>query len=296
MTPRRKRNYFDDTDTSSMPVAISTQHSPTPRKAESPRTQVAGRLESLDIANAPAVAGTRQQSPSSLAATRKRMKRDVDSDAQTPEGSPTKRRRKADEVAETPGAYQPARSPPPASPTQYNAPSTGLPDLPQDPSTSPLRTPITSPKRTVSGRGYVGDSETGNRSVSSPSSRRTATNTPSPRRTFSEDVDDEPSSSPSALTWQDDEITGHEIDASADDDGEGINGIGFKPTAAMAEARSARRKQQVDQWRAREARGARQRRIEKRKGSGGSSSLRSKNDANDKRAVRFLDTDITKPA
>jgi len=110
--------------------------------------------------------------------------------------------------------------------------------------------------------------------------------------------DDEPSSSPSALTWQDDEITGHEIDASADDDGEGINGIGFKPTAAMAEARSARRKQQVDQWRAREAREARARRIEKRKGIGGSGSLRSKNDASGfgaKRAVRFLDADNTKP-
>lgn len=75
----------------------------------------------------------------------------------------------------------------------------------------------------------------------------------------------------SALTWQDNEITGHELDAtSPDDDGEGINGIGFRPTPAMAYARSQKRKQQVEGWRAREAREARQRRIERRRG--GSSS------------------------
>jgi hypothetical protein len=68
-----------------------------------------------------------------------------------------------------------------------------------------------------------------------------------------------------ALTWQEHEITGHEIDPSGDDDGEGINGIGFRPTAAIAAARQQRRKQQVNEWKAREARDARQKRLERRR-------------------------------
>jgi hypothetical protein len=51
----------------------------------------------------------------------------------------------------------------------------------------------------------------------------------------------------------------------SDDDGYGINGVGFKPTAAMANARSLRRKQQVMAWRSREEKEERQRRAEKRK-------------------------------
>ena len=68
-----------------------------------------------------------------------------------------------------------------------------------------------------------------------------------------------------ALTWQEHEITGHELDPSGDDDGDGINGIGFRPTPAIAVARQQRRKQQVNEWRAREAREARQERFERRK-------------------------------
>lgn len=88
-----------------------------------------------------------------------------------------------------------------------------------------------------------------------------------------------------AMTWQDDEITGHDIDTTTpDDDGLGINGIGFKPTAAIAYARSQKRKQQVTEWRAREARDSRQKRFERRRGAGrGGSST----DASTKRSVRF---------
>ncbi|TKA24256.1 hypothetical protein B0A50_06020 [Salinomyces thailandicus] len=75
---------------------------------------------------------------------------------------------------------------------------------------------------------------------------------------------------PTSLTWQEEEITGHDIDAtSGDDDGLGINGIGFKPTPAIAYARSQKRRQQISEWRAREAREARQKRIERRRGAGG---------------------------
>ncbi|MCJ1250045.1 hypothetical protein MMC30_007271 [Trapelia coarctata] len=50
----------------------------------------------------------------------------------------------------------------------------------------------------------------------------------------------------------------------------GLNGIGYKPTPAMAYARSQRRKQQVADWKAREAKEARQRRIESRRQRGAS--------------------------
>ncbi|EON66962.1 hypothetical protein W97_06078 [Coniosporium apollinis CBS 100218] len=71
---------------------------------------------------------------------------------------------------------------------------------------------------------------------------------------------------PTSLTWQDSEITGHLIDPrlEPDDDGTGLNGVGFKPTPALAYARAQRRRQQVLEWRAREAREARRVRNERR--------------------------------
>ena len=68
--------------------------------------------------------------------------------------------------------------------------------------------------------------------------------------------------------WHESEITGHDPD-DPDDDGYGINGIGFKPTSAMAAARTQRRRQQIAEYRSREAKEARQRRSERRRvGSG----------------------------
>ncbi|KAH0537337.1 hypothetical protein FGG08_005853 [Glutinoglossum americanum] len=67
----------------------------------------------------------------------------------------------------------------------------------------------------------------------------------------------------SSLTWRDDEITGMDIN-DPDDDGEGVNGIGYKPTPAQAYARIEKRKQQILDYRSREANEARKRRIERR--------------------------------
>lgn len=64
--------------------------------------------------------------------------------------------------------------------------------------------------------------------------------------------------------WHESEITGHDPD-DPNDDGYGINGIGFKPTPAIAWARSQKRKQQLADYRSREAREARQRRSERRR-------------------------------
>jgi hypothetical protein len=66
------------------------------------------------------------------------------------------------------------------------------------------------------------------------------------------------------LTWHDSEITGHNP-TDPSDDGYGINGIGFRPTPAIAWARSQKRKQQLADYRNREAREARQRRSERRR-------------------------------
>ncbi|KAJ4990720.1 hypothetical protein SVAN01_03729 [Stagonosporopsis vannaccii] len=76
-----------------------------------------------------------------------------------------------------------------------------------------------------------------------------------------------PASPPlSALTWQDDEITGHLTGPAndPDDDGTGLNGIGFKPTPAIAYQRAQRRKQQLQEWKARETREARAKRSQRR--------------------------------
>jgi hypothetical protein len=66
------------------------------------------------------------------------------------------------------------------------------------------------------------------------------------------------------LVWHDSEITGHNP-SDPTDDGYGINGIGFKPTASIAWERSQKRQKQVTEWKNREAREARERRREKRR-------------------------------
>ncbi|KAJ5094445.1 hypothetical protein N7456_010306 [Penicillium angulare] len=71
------------------------------------------------------------------------------------------------------------------------------------------------------------------------------------------------SSNEDPFTWHDDEITGHDP-SDPTDDGYGINGVGFKPTAAMAWARSQKRQKQVAEWKTREAREAREKRRERR--------------------------------
>ncbi|KAK4497098.1 hypothetical protein PRZ48_011548 [Zasmidium cellare] len=122
--------------------------------------------------------------------------------------------------------------------------------------------------------------------TSSPPQKRRLSSPPAPTPSL-ETMALEP---PSSLTWSLSEITGHDIDTTnPDDDGEGINGIGFKPTPAMAAARSLKRKKQVEEWKSREAREARQRRIEGRRkreeglvgvGGGGGEG---------RRVVRFVD-------
>ena len=95
------------------------------------------------------------------------------------------------------------------------------------------------------------------------------------------------------LWWHDEEITGHNPNDPTDD-GYGINGVGFLPTPAIANARAERRKKQVAEWKNREAREARQKRGDRRRrrdlesGPSGSGTNHG-NRANDSRKVRFLE-------
>ena len=67
-----------------------------------------------------------------------------------------------------------------------------------------------------------------------------------------------------SLTWHEHEITVYDPE-DEDDDGTGINGIGFKPTPALAHARTLKRKQQLAEYRKREETEARAKRNERRR-------------------------------
>lgn len=85
--------------------------------------------------------------------------------------------------------------------------------------------------------------------------------------------------------WHESEITGH-IATDPNDDGYGINGIGFIPTPAIAWARSQKRKQQVADYKSREAREARQRRFERRTIPTTEASVEQKSEVVEKRRSR----------
>lgn len=96
----------------------------------------------------------------------------------------------------------------------------------------------------------------------------------------------------SALWWKDTEITGHDP-KDPTDDGYGINGVGFIPTPAIANARAERRKRQVAEWRNREAKEARQKRSDRRRRrevvGEGSGSINPELVGREVRKVRFLE-------
>lgn len=93
-----------------------------------------------------------------------------------------------------------------------------------------------------------------------------------------------------ALTWHDDEITVYDPD-DEDDDGVGINGIGFKPTPAIAYARTMKKRQQLAEYRKREEREARARRSHRRRGSPEKPSPPKMERKDTARKVRFTEAD-----
>ncbi|RWA14044.1 hypothetical protein EKO27_g1061 [Xylaria grammica] len=93
-----------------------------------------------------------------------------------------------------------------------------------------------------------------------------------------------------ALTWREDEITVYDPE-DKDDDGTGVNGIGFKPTAAVAYQRAQKRRQQLAEYKKREESEARARRSQRRREQlGGGAELRRKHSIV---RVHFSDTPPT---
>lgn len=115
---------------------------------------------------------------------------------------------------------------------------------------------------------------------------------PSPPITPENSVSQEPAS----LHWEESEITGHNP-SDPEDDGEGINGVGFKPTAAIARARSERRRKQLADYKSREDKDARDARakmaaLRRRKGSEGAAAKTEENQVSEKeRRVRFSEAE-----
>lgn len=74
-----------------------------------------------------------------------------------------------------------------------------------------------------------------------------------------------------------------------EDDGYGINGIGFKPTPAIAWARAQKRQRQIAEWKKREAREARERRLERRHGGAhaAAAAARALSDGSAQKRVKF---------
>ncbi|PKY05912.1 hypothetical protein P168DRAFT_289321 [Aspergillus campestris IBT 28561] len=127
----------------------------------------------------------------------------------------------------------PPPPPPPPSPPRQNSPSV---------TSSPKKKPTSSPRK----------------KRNPPStSQRNRRSPPPPASSAAEDP----------LTWHDSEITGHDP-TDPTDDGYGINGIGFRPTAATAWMRSQKRQKQMTEWKNREAREARERRKDRRNAGG----------------------------
>jgi len=252
-----------------------------PNRCDSPRSNVAARFEALEIYH------------DADAAPRKRIKTTIDPmrgerlarfDA-TPQQIPhlpfnagNKGPGNVVEIAETPGCrLDLTRSSPTSSPLARQTES-----LTHAPTTDASPIVKISPKRMRSPPPPLPTSNSTKPSSNSPNLIK-----PPPKnhhRATTPDV--------GGLTWQDSEITGHEIHRSLGDDGEGINGIGFRPTPAIAHARRQKRKNQLSEWRAREAREARQRRFEKRQQGGGKGcsvdfNVGNGGDEGQRRVVRF---------
>lgn len=276
-SPKRKRPASSSGSAAPPALRVETRQdasagAPLPG-IDSPRTKVAERFKTLDL---------RQSPPDdvNLPAQRKRLKRNKHLGDTVIEDSFDA----GDDLATVQSSNQP---------TVYGNPGVGPMEIKETPtarwrmsSPSPRRPKMANEQPTHTGSLTVVVRREPKRRLLSPPPPPSTSNINSSEPILSPaSISSDSSPDQATLTWQEDEITGHDIDPnSLDDDGEGINGIGFRPTPATAYARDQRRKQQVSDWRAREAREARQKRFERRRGGGGGT--RSDNSTT-KRTVRF---------
>jgi len=256
-----------------------------PNRCDSPRSNVAARFEALEIYHDADADDAPRKRVKKTTINPMRGERTARFEA-TPQQIPHlpfdvghKEAETVFEIAETPGCRLdvPRSSPPTSSPLARQTES-----LTHIPKTNPSPIVRVSPKRMRSPPPPLPTSNSTSQSSNEPKSTKPLPSNHHQATTFSPDLH--------GLTWQDSEITGHEIHRSLGDDGEGINGVGFRPTPAIAQARRQKRKHQLSEWRAREAREARQRRFEKRQQGGGigcSMDVGGGGDEGQRRVVRF---------
>lgn len=297
------RHKRTGSDRAATPLKIDTQQKMSDSAAsglDSPRTKVAERLQTLEIHQQHQPQQIARPSQHGDGRPSKRLKRQYSIEPESPDID------MSSQIISTPAA----KSMPQA--TLFNSNATLVPEIQETPdwrSQGP-NVLFESPKPTHRGVGDALDLAVPPLQATKTSPRKRLASPPpplrSPKPSFSKKPDrtESTTSSPTtgqdnsaylpnddqtSLTWQDDEITGHELDANdPGDDGLGINGIGFRPTPAEAEARSQRRKKQIANWKAQEAKEARQRRMDRRRG--GEEGPRSDPVVGGRRSVRFQDS------
>jgi hypothetical protein len=262
-SPKRKREQpppIPLLNTALRPASTPPRGSPAPSSgADSPQNAVADQLRGMTLAALPAI----PMSPLTPTDDVIRKKPKLD---EMMEDSVTHLN---DHGIEKPAAHQNAGSALDTGAVLHRFdPSREIPETPQ--SQPRIMTDIASFAQSTA---FVSSPEPASLQISTKMSQKSRTQ----NRCFSHPrpLNRSPSPPPSALTWKDSEITGHLAGPSVDpdDDGTGLNGIGFQPTAAMAYARSQKRRQQLNEWKARETREARAKRHDRRRrGVGGTTS------------------------
>ena len=265
-SPKRKRDnnppYVPLLNTTLRHASTPPRGSPTPSGADSPRNVVADQLRGMTIAaysaipmspltptddvvhKKPKLESMRADSVASEDRIDSEITRSKRQEVQNCSGANSTIIRSVEDIPNTP-------QPQPQTKSQQQQPriladmvAFAQPTTFQSSSPEPSARPLTSKHPSSNSKGHTSQSR-------SPKS---------------------PSPPPSSLTWQESEITGHLVDPSTDpdDDGTGINGIGFRPTPAIAQARKAKREQQMKDYRALQEKEARAKRMERRRrGVGG---------------------------
>jgi len=240
-TPKRKRGV----ETAITPIKFTFDvNRAEDEDGNSPRSKVAHKFRGLDL---------RGESGGGVGAASVDENKD---DADAP-----KRQRGDDEMADESAVTAEV------SPGGETIPEPDIPLVP--PRSVSLDVPDGSLQRAYPSINRLSDSQ----SRSKPRQKRTGTPPPSLRKKLaakkgegSGDEDEMEIVEPirAALTWREDEITIYDPE-DADDDGTGINGVGFRPTPALAQARIQKRRQQMADYRKREENEARARRMQRRR-------------------------------
>ncbi|KAK2595556.1 hypothetical protein QQS21_006730 [Conoideocrella luteorostrata] len=272
-TPKRKRGE----DVAINPIKFSfdlSQPEPTEEESGSPRSKVAHRFRGLALGSGGGVQDDDGDDNGSADATRKRQK----SDAAVFDGAEADRQGQMESQSPTPlsrplvGVKTQEAVAVAAVASPFELPPTPLDETNEAEDSSQRRNRAGTPPLKLK---------------RSPIEIREDKNREDQITEFDSD-DDIIDPIRAALTWHEDEITIYDPDDD-DDDGTGINGIGFRPTPALAHARAMRRRQQITDYRKREEGEARARRNQRRRGEE-ALSVRPKKKSSP-RKVHFIDSE-----